>query len=152
MPASPPGTKETWLRCGWALVSAAAINPLSYAESFVNKGGVLPSGLNAARVTPNSDIQKRSGVVKSLTRAYAIIMLIMAGAAESAEQFDQTSCSAVKGAVELFLGIADENFKEAEIRRRNGDIVGADSKFEDASSMSELAENYSVVYATFCKP
>lgn len=89
---------------------------------------------------------------RCLTRASAIIIFIMAGAAESAEQFDQTSCNAVKGAVELFLGIADENSKEAEIRRRNGDIVDADSKFEDASSMSELAENYSVVYATFCKP
>ena len=74
------------------------------------------------------------------------------GTAQAAEQFDNTSCHQLKEAVELFLGFADANFKEAEALRKRGDQASAKDKFEEAISMSELAENYSSVYTAFCKP
>jgi hypothetical protein len=82
----------------------------------------------------------------------SIIVLAMSNVAEAAEQFDQTACRAVKAAVELFLGLADTSFKEAERLRKIGDATLADAKFKEAFSMSELARNYSTVYIAFCKP
>jgi hypothetical protein len=81
-----------------------------------------------------------------------ILMLATANSAVAAEQFDQASCRAIKGTVELFLGVADTNFKEAERLRQNGDETGADASFGEASDMSELAENYSAVHTAFSRP
>jgi hypothetical protein len=41
------------------------------------------------------------------------------------------------------------SFNEAEELRQSGNAKSADEKFAEASSMSELAENYSTVYAAF---
>ena len=81
-----------------------------------------------------------------------LTLLVAGEIATAAEGFEETNCRAIKGAVELFLALADENFKEAERLRQSGDETGADATFGEASAMTELAENYSVVYATFCKP
>ena len=82
----------------------------------------------------------------------SIIVLAMSNVVEAAEQFDQTACRGVKGAVGLFLGLADASFKEAERLRKIGDATLAGAKFKEAFSMSELAKSYSTVYIAFCKP
>ena len=63
----------------------------------------------------------------------------------------EEQCQEVQQAVGSFLGIADHLFKESEENKKNGKQGKSLEFFEGAIKFSELAENYSTVYSTWCR-
>ena len=99
---------------------------------------------DAASASGESAIMKRTAVL-------ILLGALASGAAQGEEGFDAESCSAIRGAVELFLGLADAKFKEAEQLRGRGEAAVADQRFREAASLSGLAANYATVFDTFCE-
>tara|TARA_A100001037_G_scaffold304655_1_gene342170 strand:- start:25888 stop:26160 length:273 start_codon:yes stop_codon:yes gene_type:complete len=90
--------------------------------------------------------------MKNQIRALVVVSVLASGSVQAAEQFDRGTCASIKGAVELFLALADAKFKEQESLRNNDAIAAADEAFKVAAAFSDLVENYATAYAAFCKP
>lgn len=73
------------------------------------------------------------------------------GTATTPQATDANSCSKMRQSVGTYLKLASMSFKESERLKAAGNKAGQEDAFRKAMVLSELAENYSTVYATFCK-
>ncbi|MGB0922399.1 MAG: hypothetical protein ACPG06_11830 [Alphaproteobacteria bacterium] len=87
-----------------------------------------------------------------LCAALAVAPLAMTAPAVASDKdlLDAEACAKTKNGIGIFLGLADRALKDSEAKRKSGDIAGQEEAFKKVLALSELAENYTMVYQTFC--